>query len=224
MKTSFAACAGSLLLTAMGLFVLPGCGTMEDLKERRALKAQQATWAAEHAAFRATDGWKKKTYRNDALLKTTTSENSRIEIAIAEQRGLLLVGESVAMDFPVATGKKSHPTPTGEFKVLGKSQIYASNLYGKIYDATGAVAIEDADTTRDAVPEGGKFVGAPMPYWMRLTNTGVGLHIGYVPGRPASHGCIRLPRPVAPVLFEKVKVGTPVVIAEKAPVLAPKKN
>jgi len=215
----------------MGLFVLPGCGTMEEFQARqarrgemKAFKARQAAWAEEHRIFRAQPGWKKKTYRNEALLKLATPENASIEIALAEQRGLFLVHDSIAMDFPIASGKRSHPTPKGAYTILGKSREYASNLYGKIYDAAGAVVVEDADATRDAVPEGGKFVGAPMPYWMRLTNTGVGLHIGYVPGRPASHGCIRLPRPVAPVLFEKVKVGTPVVVAETAPALGAKKH
>ena len=57
-----------------------------------------------------------------------------------------------------------------------------------------------------------------MPYWMRLTDTGVGIHVGYVPGRPASHGCIRLKRDTATQMFDVVKIGTPVVIAERAPV------
>jgi lipoprotein-anchoring transpeptidase ErfK/SrfK len=57
------------------------------------------------------------------------------------------------------------------------------------------------------------FVGAEMPYWMRITG-GVGMHIGYVPNYPASHGCIRVPSGVQPLIFSKVGVGTPVVIAE----------
>ena len=60
-----------------------------------------------------------------------------------------------------------------------------------------------------------------MPYWMRLTDTGVGMHVGYVPGRPASHGCIRLKLDSATEIFGLVKVGTPVVIAEDAPSLTP---
>ena len=73
------------------------------------------------------------------------------------------------------------------------------------------LVIPDADVRSDIVPEGGHFEGATMPYWMRLTDSGVGLHVGYVPGRPASHGCIRLKRDSATEIFELVKVGTPVV-------------
>ncbi|HEY5792058.1 MAG TPA: L,D-transpeptidase family protein [Chthoniobacterales bacterium] len=218
-------------LLAACLLILPGCGILKDYQayqanraELKAFKAMRKTWAAEHAAFRSQPGWKKRTYKNEALLKMASPENVRLEIALSEQRGLLLVSDSVAMDFAVATGKRSHPTPAGSFAILSKSREYASNLYGKIYDATGVVTVADADTTRDTIPEGGWFEGASMPYWMRLTNTGVGLHIGYVPGRPASHGCIRLPSAVAPVIFQRVRVGTPVVIADTAPALGSGRN
>ena len=55
-----------------------------------------------------------------------------------------------------------------------------------------------------------------MPFWMRLTGYGIGMHAGIIPepGQPASHGCIRLPHNIAPLLFHAVKVGTPVTITE----------
>ena len=49
-----------------------------------------------------------------------------------------------------------------------------------------------------------------MKWFCRLTDTGVGFHIGILPGYPASHGCIRLPEDIAPLIYQKVKVGTPV--------------
>jgi hypothetical protein len=51
-----------------------------------------------------------------------------------------------------------------------------------------------------------------MPYWMRITPTGVGMHVGYVPGRPASHGCIRLKKDVAVELFKILAIGSPVTV------------
>ena len=143
-------------------------------------------------SFAQAGGWKKRTYRNQALLSQATSENVSLEISLSEQRGILLVRTAIAMDFPVATGRKSHPTPAGDFTIRAKEKNYASNLYGKIYDALNVLVVSDADVRSDLVPEGGRFEGATMPYWMRLTDSGVGMHVGYVPGRPASHGCIRL--------------------------------
>jgi L,D-transpeptidase catalytic domain len=88
-----------------------------------------------------------------------------------------------------------------------------SNRYGWIEDEFGNVVEPDAKHT-DKVPEGMIYVPAPMPYWMRLTSYGIGMHGGLIPepGKPASHGCIRLPKEFVPVLFDSVEVGTPVTI------------
>ena len=58
-----------------------------------------------------------------------------------------------------------------------------------------------------------------MPYWMRLTTYGVGLHAGEIPrpGEAASHGCIRLPREFVPQLYEVTKVGTRVRVGTGKP-------
>ncbi len=205
-----------------------GCTVFDEIKarqvrarEERVHAALRAEARARHAEFRTQSGWKSRIYRNEELLKQATPENVSLEISLSGQRGFLLVHGAIAMDFPVATGRKSHPTPAGEYKIRAKEKNHSSNLYGKIVDATGAVVVSDADTRSDAVPEGASFVGASMPYWMRLTDTGVGLHVGHVPGgRAASHGCIRLKRSVAVELFKLVKIGTPVIIAETAPALA----
>jgi ethanolamine utilization protein EutA len=62
----------------------------------------------------------------------------------------------------------------------------------------------------DAAPSGTHFVGASMKWFMRLTGEGVGMHVGILPGYPASHGCIRMPEPAAAAFYAHVKVGTPV--------------
>ncbi len=219
-----------LALPALAAFCLSftGCVVMEgyqkkqaQAREDRELSALRGQTRTEHAAFRAKKSWKADTYRNKTLLEQANSDNVSLEIGLAEQRGLLLVNGAIAMDFPLASGKKSHPTPTGTYTIRGKVKNYHSNLYGKIVDPAGTVLVADADTRKDAVPEGASFAGAAMPYWMRLTDTGVGLHVGHVPGgRAASHGCVRLRRQTASYLFGLVKIGTPVVIAKHAPALA----
>jgi len=204
------------LLCAAALAV-SGCATlqMQDPKAR-----QLAKYREQHASFRAQEGWRKLTYRHTDLLTKATAENSAVEISLQEQRGLLLVDGGVAMDFPVATGKASHPTPKGDYKIIEKKEDHKSNLYGRIVSGEGRTVVSDADTRAHSVPEGGRFVGAPMPYWMRLTTTGVGMHVGYVPGRPASHGCIRLKKDVAVELFSILDLGSPVTIDAHAPSLA----
>jgi hypothetical protein len=91
-----------------------------------------------------------------------------------------------------------------------------SNRYGWIEDEFGNVVNPDAKAGA-RVPEGMIYVPAPMPYWMRLTSYGIGMHGGFIPepGKPASHGCIRLPKEFVPILFDSVDVGTEVIITSE---------
>ncbi len=113
----------------------------------------------------------------------------------------------------VATGKESHGTPAGTYRIMEKIEDKYSNRYGWIEDEMGNVTDGDAKPS-DRVPAGQKYVAAPMPYWMRLTSYGIGMHGGLIPepGQPASHGCIRLPKDFVSTLFDSIEVGTPVTI------------
>jgi len=113
----------------------------------------------------------------------------------------------------VATGREGYGTKAGPYRITEKIVDKYSNRYGWIEDEFGNVVEPDAKHT-DKVPEGMIYVPAPMPYWMRLTSYGIGMHGGYIPepGKPASHGCIRLPKEFVPLLFDSVEVGTPVTI------------
>lgn len=156
-----------------------------------------------------------KTYsvwKNEELLSKTDSENSSILISLGKQRAFLMNGEEIAMDYPICSGIASRPTPKGTFYILEKIVDKRSNKYGRIMDATGDVTNSNAEVGLDPIPEGGKFVGAEMRYWMRLTNDGVGHHIGPVKRRPASHACIRGPSATMPVVYSKVKLGTRVTV------------
>ena len=92
----------------------------------------------------------------------------------------------------VSTGMPGHRTPMGIFTIIGRERYHTSNIYN----------------------------GAPMPFMQRLTWSGVAMHLGVVPGYPASHGCIRLPSGSAERLWGLTKIGERVVISphEVAPV------
>lgn len=116
----------------------------------------------------------------------------------------------------VATGKEGHGTTVGTFRITEKIVDKHSNAYGWFEDEFGNVTDGDA-RSRDKVPPGMVYVPAPMPYWMRLTNYGIGMHGGLIPepGKPASHGCIRMPKEFVPLVFDAVKVGTVVTITNE---------
>lgn len=151
-------------------------------------------------------------WKNDELLSRTGPENSHIKIDLATQRGFLMNGDEVVMDYPICSGIESRPTPTGTFYILEKVVDKRSNRYGKFYDAAGEIVNGNADAILDPLPEGGRFEGAEMHYWMRLTNDGVGHHIGPVRRYPASHACVRGPSKTIPIVYSKVKEGTRVDI------------
>ena len=153
-------------------------------------------------------------FKNEELLSQTNAENSSIVISLAKQRAFLINGDQVAMDYPISSGTKSRPTPPGTYYILEKIVDKRSNMYGRIYDAEGTIVNRDADATKDPIPEGGRFEGAPMRYWMRMTNDGVGHHIGPLPRnrQPASHACVRGPSATIPVVFSKVKLGTRIIV------------
>lgn len=156
-----------------------------------------------------------KTYtvwKNEDLLSRTNSGNSSIKISLEKQRGFLMNGDEVAMDYPICSGIPARPTPTGTFYILEKVVDKKSNKYGHIYNAAGDDINSNADLSMDPVPEGGRFEGASMRYWMRLTNDGVGHHIGPVKRHPASHACIRGPSATMPIVYLKVKEGTRVTV------------
>jgi lipoprotein-anchoring transpeptidase ErfK/SrfK len=145
---------------------------------------------------------------NQAAYDRLTSQNISIVVSLSRQRLLVKAGDETAIDSPVSSGKKARPTPTGTFPILQKDPDHRSNVYGNFVDSRGRVVRGGISALIDSAPSGTHFEGAPMTWFMRLTWEGVGMHVGILPGYPASHGCIRLPSEVAHDLYAKVNLGT----------------
>jgi lipoprotein-anchoring transpeptidase ErfK/SrfK len=118
------------------------------------------------------------------------------------------------IDSPISSGKRGHTSPTGHLSVLEKDPNHHSSLYGDFVDSSGRVVRAGVSARIDAAPSGTHFTGAVMKWFMRLTEDGVGMHIGILPGYPASHGCIRMPPDGAKLFYDHVKVGTPVDVGD----------
>jgi hypothetical protein len=144
------------------------------------------------------------------------SENPfRVEIDLQLQTAYLIEGRHVVLESPISSGRYGHLTQTGSFKVVEKEKNHSSSMYGKIVDASGRAVVSDADVDMP-VPPGGKFIPAPMHYFMRFHGAD-GMHAGYLPGYPASHGCVRMPEQLAIAFFNAVEVGTPVTVFGRTP-------
>jgi hypothetical protein len=134
-----------------------------------------------------------------------------IVIDLGAQQATFYKGNLAVGWTEISSGNEQYPTPPGSFRVQQKSANHVSNLYGDYVDAEGNVVVANIGIRDDPRPKGTRFRGASMPYFLRI-NGGIGLHAGYLPGYPASHGCIRLPRGAAEVFFRNVSTGTPVKV------------
>ena len=99
------------------------------------------------------------------------------------------------------------PHSVGRFQVIRKDEDHRSSLYGDYVDDSGRVVKANVDSRRDRKPPHSHFVGAPMPYFLEFS-PGYGLHQGYLPGVPASHGCIRMPYWKARQFYNAAHLGT----------------
>jgi len=107
-------------------------------------------------------------------------DETRIEISLGNQRATFIKDGVQILSTEISTGRAGFDTKTGEYVITDKHLEHHSTLYHN----------------------------ASMPFFMRLSFQAFGLHEGYVTGRPASHGCIRLPGEAARRLFKDAPIGT----------------
>lgn len=108
----------------------------------------------------------------------------RLVVSLPQQRLFVYRGGALIATSAVSTGKRGHATPVGTFRILQKQVHHRSNRYSN----------------------------APMPYVERLTESGIALHAGHLPGYPASHGCIRMPLAFAKRLYRMTSFQSSVTI------------
>lgn len=145
-----------------------------------------------------------------AMMDHGGTRGRKIVVDLSEQRAWLYHrGEMVATS-PVSTGREGKTTPSGQFRVIQKDRDHRSSLYGD-YVRDGKVVVKNIDVRKAPRPAGCRFLGAPMPYFLRFSDA-CGLHAGHLPGYPASSGCVRLPQRQAKRFYDAVQVGTPVMV------------
>lgn len=162
-----------------------------------ALRQEEERIKAEEEAKRKAEEEerKKKKVQVEDTGGFCTDTNSRyIEIDLSSQRlALCDLGSTVGV-YPVSSGSRQYPTPTGSYKVNSKSL----RAYSSKYDLY-------------------------MPYWMAFIGNSYGIHelpeypngakegASYL-GRAVSHGCVRLGVGAAAVVYNWSPAGTPVIV------------
>lgn len=153
---------------------------------QRYLMRQARRAALQKAVWQASIEAENYNRANSSVMEITEKKGLYVIISLNSQKGSCMDGEREIRSFRVCSGKSSTPTPKGHFHVMEKHLNHRSNLYNN----------------------------AAMPFFMRLTADGVGLHQGNVRSVPSSHGCVRLMYDDARFLFEHCAVGTPVFVVE----------
>jgi lipoprotein-anchoring transpeptidase ErfK/SrfK len=139
-----------------------------------------------------------------------TAAETRVIINLSEQSASLVERGRITLVSPIASGKSGWQTPTGNFSIFNKDIDHLSRSFGSVVDTYGRV-INSSATPSTPLPRGDHYQPAPMPYFMEF-NPAIGMHAGYLPGYPASHGCVRMPRDFAALFFQRVRIGTPVIV------------
>jgi hypothetical protein len=121
----------------------------------------------------------------EAIHSRSAGEPVMAIVSLRSQRITVYDSQGWILRAPVSSGSKGRETPAGIFSVIQKVEEHYSNLYDDAF----------------------------MPHMQRITWSGIALHGGVLPGRPASHGCIRLPFDFAAQLFEVTKMGIRVIVA-----------
>jgi hypothetical protein len=204
-------CRISCLFLVMAFF--GACAPQGDARGRDRISVYSTAYLTENntVAYASHSGKKPDpkprqdwVWTGDGILGSPSIEINLTTQSAAFFKAGVEVGKS-----PISSGREGYTTPTGSFSILQKNKNHVSSLYGDYVDAEGNVVMANVASNRDARPKGTTFRGAPMPYFMRIFG-GVGMHAGYLPGYPASHGCIRMPRGAAQRFFENAPLGTPV--------------
>jgi len=138
-----------------------------------------------------------------------------VQLDLTEQKAYLLYNDRAVMQSPICSGRPGHLTPTGTFHITRKDLNHVSSIYGRIVDRSNRTVVVDADVDMPT-PAGTRFINAPMHYFMEFA-PGIGMHAGYLPGYPASHGCVRMPEKGAIAFFQALSVGAPVTVFGSIP-------
>ena len=181
-----------VLFLALGIVLLPSvteAGLFDKMRARKEARKEPPTVTKPTPRPQHRSSYRDAhgdAYINHELLAAGKDAEKKVVIDISRQRAFLIIHDLVAIDTAVSTARRGKYTPRGSYQITEK---VASGKVSTLYHVY-------------------------MPYWMRLGQSTVGMHVGDLPGYPASAGCIRLPQRIAPLLFENLTLGVPVEVVD----------
>ncbi len=149
-------------------------------------------------------------YNRPATLPTNPS-NVRVKVSIKNKLAYVMEGNKPLLIMPVTVGTAKNPTPKGTFRIFKKEHKHRAYTHGYCTNGNNVMPCYLRKK-----PGGWGFKGTPMPYWCEF-KPAYGFHTGWMKPFPASHGCLRMHKNVAPKFYRLVRQGTTVSIANSQP-------
>ncbi|MGL5131775.1 MAG: L,D-transpeptidase [Planktothrix sp.] len=138
--------------------------------------------------------------RPNNQLSEPIEANLKLVIKLNQRRVYLYQNQQLKTSYPIAVGREGWETPVGEYQVI---EMISQPAWEHPF--TGEIIPPGPDN-----PLGERWIG----FWTDGKN-----YIGFhgtpnteTVGQAASHGCIRMFNQDVLALFQKVKIGTPVIV------------
>lgn len=137
---------------------------------------------------------------NSLPATTATRTETRLLLNLKKRRVFVYQGQKIIASYPGAIGRRGWETPTGQFRVI---QMVREPVWE--HPLTGQLVPSGKNN-----PLGARWLG----FWTDGENF-IGFH-GTPPenliGRAVCHGCVRMRDRDIKALFEKVQIGTSVIV------------
>lgn len=192
-RISISLCLGTTIIAASGWQAIAAPSLEVQPSPDRSQVQQQLPPIEEPPTLPAIE---KKPSANPA------TQEVRLVLRLGKRRVYVYRGDNVETSYPVAVGKRGWETPTGKFKVLQmiRNPSWQHPWKGTIFPPG------------DNNPLGRRWIA----FWYdEKTQNAIGFHgttNERLIGQAVSHGCVRMRNKDVAALFEKVSIGTPVIV------------
>lgn len=127
----------------------------------------------------------------DSRYRMPTGKNRSLTIYLSSQTFEYVEDGKVVISGNISSGSPQYPTPSGTYRILSKNIKKRSGSYTNYFDEN-----------------------TPMPYALQFFGAYY-IHEGWLPGYADSHGCVRLSREDARLLYHRIQLGDSVQIKQQ---------
>ncbi len=149
---------------------------------------------------------------DDALLKQAKASDTVVTVTLSSQTLSVTVGGKSALKCSASSGRKTNPTPVGDYKIKSRIEKVPTNGYGNFVDSKNRLLVAGVYQSLDPAPTGAKFVAVPQKHVLQLDSENITILSGHVRSSPATNGSIVVSEKTAKILYQRIPDGAAVRI------------